>query len=229
MLPTHFLSTTSRSSPALNRAPDFFDRYPQFYDTSRAGTHLQDGQTSARLANRYRAIITPNLALIRDARILDIASHDGRWTLAALDAGASHVTAVEPRPELVAHVGTIIGGAGFGADRYQSVTADIFEAFPAFTKGQFDTIFCLGFLYHTMEHFRLMKNMIDLAPKAIILDTVALVEDAAKIILAEENPEWEGASIAVTGNKTVALRGLPTVGYIRKVVEHLGWSGYEID
>jgi len=216
-------------SRGVNRVPDFFDRYPQFYDTSRAGTRLEDGQASARLTNRYRAIITPNLFLIRERRILDIASHDGRWTLAALDAGARHVTSVEPRPELVEHADRIIGGAGFGPDRYKAVMGDIFDAFPTFTTGQFDTIFCLGFLYHTMEHFRLLKTMIDLAPQAIILDTVAFDDETPKVTLAEENPEWEGASIAVTGRKNVALRGLPTVGYIRTVVEHLGWQCQDID
>lgn len=213
----------------MSKSPDFFERYPQFFDTSRAGTRLAGGEISARLSNRYKAIIQSNLFSIRDRRILDIASHDGRWTLAALDAGAAHVTAVEPRESLVSASNEIIAGAGFGADRYTAIIGDIFDVFQDFEEGQFDTIFCLGFFYHTMEHFRLMKNMLDLKPDVLILDTVAHADNDPKVVIAEEDPEWEGASIAITGNSEVVLKGVPTVGYIQKIVTHMGWNGHEID
>lgn len=213
----------------MNSKVDFFDRFPQFYDSSRAGTRLDDGQVSTRLSNRYKAIIQPNLSLIWDRRILDIASHDGRWTLAALDARAAHVTAVEPRVELVNQANKFIADAGYGPDRYRSLVGDIYDVFPTFTRGQFDTIFCLGFFYHTMEHFRLMKNMIELAPKAIILDTMATADPTPMVVLREEDPTWEGASIATTGRKDVALKGIPTATYITQLVSHLGWTGHEID
>jgi hypothetical protein len=75
----------------------FFDRYSRFFDTSGIGTRLPDGSRSPRLSYRYKAIIERNQALFAGARVLDLASHDGRWSLAALDSGAASVTGIEGR------------------------------------------------------------------------------------------------------------------------------------
>ena len=48
-----------------------------------------------RQRHRYQVIVGRNRELFQNARVLDIHCGEGRWTLAALDAGASHVIAVE--------------------------------------------------------------------------------------------------------------------------------------
>ena len=74
---------------------NFFDAHPRFYKTS-STTPLPN-----RLNRRYDAIIRAHQEQIRDQRILDIASHDGRWSFAALESDAKHVLGIEGRPENV--------------------------------------------------------------------------------------------------------------------------------
>ena len=75
----------------------FFDQYDRFYTTS------QTSPFPHRLNGRHQAIIARNASIISGKRVLDIASHDGRWSFAALQAGAAHVTGIEPRRELIAN------------------------------------------------------------------------------------------------------------------------------
>ncbi|NWN51205.1 hypothetical protein HT121_28335 [Pseudomonas sp. MAFF 301514] len=73
----------------------FFDNFPRFYKTSHTSPFPD------RLNSRHSAIMERNREFIKGKRILDIASHDGRWSFAALQAGAAHVTGIEPRQELI--------------------------------------------------------------------------------------------------------------------------------
>jgi predicted RNA methylase len=82
---------------SLKVPSSFFDDYPLFYGSSKTSA------TSARLAASYSAIIKAHQALIGGSRVLDLASHDGRWSFAALAAGAAHVVGIEARQELVAN------------------------------------------------------------------------------------------------------------------------------
>src|SRR5918993_4504345 len=72
----------------------FFDDYPAFCGTGRTAA------IPRRLNLRHRAIIEANQDILARARVLDLASHDGRWSFAALEAGATQRSGVEgsPRP-----------------------------------------------------------------------------------------------------------------------------------
>lgn len=94
---------TSTSTPGSRVVTEgFFDRVPGFFETSETSSFRW------RLNLRHEAIFTENADLLSGARVLDIASHDGRWSMAALQAGAAHVTGVEARPDLVAHATTTL-------------------------------------------------------------------------------------------------------------------------
>src|ERR1017187_9318082 len=73
----------------------FFDRYPEFYSSSVTYPYPN------RLNQRHRACIEWNEAMIRGKCVLDLASHDGRWSFAALKAGATKVVGIEARDHLV--------------------------------------------------------------------------------------------------------------------------------
>ena len=73
----------------------FFDSFPVFYDTSSTGS------SPNRLNSRFGALIQSNKNIIKNSTILDLASHDGRWSLAALKNGAAKVFGIEAREELV--------------------------------------------------------------------------------------------------------------------------------
>src|SRR5215469_18424573 len=95
--PPHDASVVSRadSVPGSRTASWFFERFPRFYLSSSTAA------TSARLNLRYEAIFGENRDIFAGASVLDLASHDGRWSLAALATGARSVIGIEARPELV--------------------------------------------------------------------------------------------------------------------------------
>ena len=73
----------------------FCDDYPRFLETSETGPSLD------RLNARYTGLIQHNRELLDGASVLDLASHDGRWSFAAIKAGASYVLGIEHKPRLV--------------------------------------------------------------------------------------------------------------------------------
>ena len=73
----------------------FFDKYSSFYKTGQTGTKPK------MLNARFDALIENNKRIIENATILDLANHDGRWSLAALKNGAKKVYGIEGKKDLV--------------------------------------------------------------------------------------------------------------------------------
>src|SRR5260370_24927372 len=101
--------------------PGFFDQYPRFYSTGTVNAQPE------RLNERYRALIGSNEHLIRGKTILDLAAHDGRWSFAALKAGAQHVTSVEGRSHLVEFAMATAHEYGICVERYRFIAGDVFD------------------------------------------------------------------------------------------------------
>ena len=81
---------------------NFFDRHNKFARSVPAGAASATGFFDLiRLRRRYEVIVAGNRNLFQNARVLDVMSGPGFWTLAALDAGAAHVVGVEPAAALV--------------------------------------------------------------------------------------------------------------------------------
>src|SRR5215471_1816190 len=148
----------------------FFDTYKTFYATT--GTRLLKN----RLHQRYKAIIASNLVLFHDARILDLASHDGRWTFAALKAGAKQAIGVEARAELVQRGERTFKEYGIRSDRYSFVCSNAID-YLSKGAGAFDVVLCLGFFYHTMYHMQLLELMARTGATTLIIDTGLSLSD----------------------------------------------------
>ena len=144
----------------------FFDAFPRFYETTQ--THASAG----RLNLRYEAIFTQNADVFKDARVLDIASHDGRWSLAALRSGAAEVVGIEARDDLAKAASENLAAYAPGT-RYDFRTGDVFEVL-AEEKFEVDVVLCLGFFYHTLRYNELMRRIRDLDPRYLIVDTAVL-------------------------------------------------------
>ena len=94
--------------PAGSRIADTHTPSSEFGDLyDRHINHLpRAGRPSAayvdiiRSRQLFKVIVQQNRALFENARVLELPSGDGRWGLAALDAGAAHVTCVEPLPRV---------------------------------------------------------------------------------------------------------------------------------
>lgn len=141
----------------------FFDDHPRFLETSDVASH------KGRLNVRHEAIFGQNAERLRGRSVLDIASHDGRWTYAALVAGAAHVVGVEAREELVAVAETSLEFYGADRGRYGFVSADIFDYLGE--PRPFDVVLCLGFLYHTLRFGELLSGIRDTGARHVVVDT----------------------------------------------------------
>ena len=114
---------------------DFFDKYPLFYQTSKTGPWRN------RLNRRYCALIESNQEILRRASVLDLASHDGRWSFAALKNGAGKVTGIEGREELVRNARENMEVYGIPRDRYHFILGDVFREIEELRRGSFDVVF----------------------------------------------------------------------------------------
>ena len=184
--------------------PNFFDDYPRFFETSKT-VPFRD-----RLNLRYEAIFAENRDVFAGARVLDIASHDGRWSFAALKTGAAHVVGIEGRPELVANAEATFEQYGIDREQYRFVAADIFEAV-ADADMRFDVVLCLGFLYHTLRYNELMSHIHRMEPHHLIVDTLVLKNQSPVVKLQVERVARQANAIAdrfSTGDRVVS--GLPS-------------------
>lgn len=199
----------------------FFDDYPVFAETSETANDLR------RLNWRYRLLIARQAALLAGARVLDIASHDGRWSFAALKTGASHVTGVEFRPDLVANANATFEGYRVDPASYRFLTGDLFEVLerPAEHDIAADVVLCLGFLYHTLRYPELLLGIRRLAPRAVILDTAVTLNDTRTVWLVAEDTDQQYNAARTKGNYNgVLLTGRPSVPALRYMLDAYGFE-----
>jgi hypothetical protein len=196
----------------------FFDDHPQFLGTgrTRASTH-------ERLNLRHEAIIENNRHLIAGARVLDLASHDGRWAYAALQAGAKHVTAVEARPELVADA------RGHFTDMdpafYTLVEADVFAALA--DPPEVDVVLCLGFMYHTLRWPELLTGIVRTGAETLVIDTVALTRSQPLVRISVETDDHPEKAVAdAYSYDGRVLMGRPSLSALEVMV---GVYGFDVD
>ncbi len=152
----------------IRRDAGFFDKYPRFFETSDAWADPN------RLNNRYTALIGRHADVLEQAAVLDLGSHDGRFSFAALETGARSVVGLEGHSTLVADSEKTFQEYGIEEDRYEFVSGDVFETIKAFEPGRFDVVLCLGFLYVHNRHFEMMKQIQRLAPRYVVLDVWVL-------------------------------------------------------
>jgi LPS sulfotransferase NodH len=149
----------------------FFDRYDRLIKSLPEGTNSATGFIDAiRLRRRYDAIVAQNLALFHDARVLDLASSQGFWSLAALDAGAARVVGVEPTQKLVEAAEKNFAEYGIKRESYRFIRSAIFPALETFDPEAFDVILCKGF-FEQCHFTQFFEHLTRLRPKHVVLDT----------------------------------------------------------
>jgi Methyltransferase domain len=182
----------------------FFDAYPRFYETSTIGPRN-------RINQRYRALIESNAEIIRGKCVLDIASHDGRWSFAAHKAGARYVLGIEMRDHLIRHAQDNMRVYGVPQGQVEFVQGDVFQKLDELEPGRFETVFCLGYFYHTLDHMLLLNKIARLQPTSIILDTSIDDDPDSVVVLHSEPVAHEGAgAVPDAGDPERILVGHPT-------------------
>jgi hypothetical protein len=187
----------------------FFERFPRFVETSETGPWLD------RLNARYLALVHANRHLVDGATVLDLASHDGRFTFAALCNGAARVIGIEHDAKLVGAAHEHMEHYGISRDRYDFLLGDMFERIPE--AGRCDVVFCFGILYHINDHMRLLSAIAEREPRTVIVDTnVSLMPGVVVEVRAPlaGNPPPPGAQ----------LEGWPTKGALDAMLASLGWT-----
>jgi protein-L-isoaspartate O-methyltransferase len=196
----------------------FFDQYNRFYSTS------QTGNWPVRLNSRYRAIIEGNVEHLKGRRVLDVASHDGRWSFAALKAECAHVTGIEAQQRLVEQANQTFQEYKVDPKRYRFVIADMFDQLP---QERADTVLLLGIYYHVSRHVDLARLVSDTGAGVIILDTNIMPgNEGPTIRLFEERRSDQTTDLQ---NDQMTVVGHPSRAAIKLIFGQFGYSVKEID
>lgn len=205
----------------------FFDRYPRFQSTSYVGA------SALRLNKRHQAIIEHNRALFAGARVLDLASHDGRWSFAAIQAGAAHVTGIEVRPELVARANETLAAYGVAPARFRFLTGDLPESLGR-DAIRADVVLLLGFLYHTYRHVELLRRIEETGARHVIVDTAICRDPAGSaspvVELRREAVESHAAqAVPDRAHAPDAIVGYPSRAAVLFLFDYFGFDSEEYD
>jgi len=194
--------------------PDrFFDAYPRFRDTSKTGPSLE------RLNARYRVLLHEHRDVLAGATVLDLASHDGRFSFAALQTGAARVVGLEHDVELVQRAEENMAAYGVDPARYDFRVRDLFQPWG---DERFDVVFCFGILYHVVDHMALLSSITAAEASTLLVDTKVSAVDGAVIELRTAL----GASPPPVG---ASFEGYPTRLAVEVMLASLGWSVEAID
>lgn len=197
----------------------FFDSYPRFFTTSVTAAKPD------RLNLRHRALIESNSEIIAGQRILDLASHDGRWSLAANKAGAEHVLGIEMRTRLIEAAQTNMSEYGVPDKKVDFIQGDVMGQLDRLEPGRFDTVFCFGFLYHIIDHMPLLRKIGRLKPKNIIIDTVISTRSSNIVEVRDEEIENESnGAIGEIGSPSRTVSGRPTKSALELMLRAAGFQ-----
>ncbi len=175
-----------------------------------------------RLNKRHKAIIEHQAAIFHGATVLDLGAHDGRWMFAALRAGACKVIGIEGRAALVAAAHRNLRLEGLTPEQYELIQGDITRLVPEL-KVRCDVIMCLGVLYHVLDCFRLLADIVSLRPKHIIIDTAVTPSPQPLAILKLEDASSISSGLS---DRPQALVSIPSQSAIQLILEH---GGYRVD
>jgi Methyltransferase domain len=213
-----------RTDSAAGRRPAswFFEQFPRFYLTSSTAA------STTRLNLRYEAICGENRDIFAGASVLDLGSHDGRWSLAALATGARSAIGIEARPELVQAATENLGAYGYRADRVRFLTGDVHEVLSS-RDINVDVVLCLGFLYHTLRYNELLDGIRRSGARYLIIDTFSpqMMRPMPNVNVLSEDGDEEGKAAAdIYTHGRPVLVGRPNLAAIRTM---LGAYGYRVE
>jgi len=212
-------STPKNSAGVKSERHGFCDLYPRFLETT------ETVPSANRLNARHRAIIEWNAGILPGQRVLDIGSHDGRWSFGALKRGALHVTGIEARRHLVEKAVSNFSFYGIPATSYGFIANEALSAMRALPASNFDVVMCLGFFYHTMDHMAILLEARRLGAKHIIVDTGVTRDGDVLIRLSLEPIDDTRNSVdySRTG-RSHALVGTPSRSALIAMLSHAGYD-----
>jgi Methyltransferase domain len=214
-----------KSTPGRGNGPTvdpshFFEHFNRFVTSSDTGRWLTPGTELRRLNARYRALIHSNRELLNGAHVLDLASHDGRFSFAALQQGAERVVGLEHKPRLTRLAGEHMEFYGVPPEKYAFVTGDLFDAVDAVENC--DVVLCFGILYHINDHMRLLSKIAERQPRWLIIDSNLSL--AQRPVIEFHNSEAGPGEAAFPPPPGSQLEGYPSKTGLEAMLSSLGWT-----
>ena len=187
-------------------------------------------QEVARLNLRYKKLIEPFKGEIAGQKVIDLASHNGRWIAAFVGAGAAQVDGVEARAEYAQRFEMFPNNLRSNSSL---AVGDVFEFLEqrAHAADTADIIAVFGIFYHIMDHYRLLKLCRCLQPKVIIIDSDFATAPWPHIALVREKTEhWSNSAPQYEGQE-IAPIGIPSFKALEVMadtldfdVEYIAWD-----
>lgn len=200
---------------------------------------------------RVQKLLLDQKDCIQGKKVLDLASHMGTFSYAALEAGAQEVVGVDIEKELIEKSERLFRQHQIDKSRYHFIQADVLEYLEKNEKA-FDTIFCFGLLYYLPDPYRLLKLMSLAAKETILIDTFTACYAAvqgkeaklirentrdrtfdlpwmAYILTQPEKPDYTLPRPFIHKNKNLVLQGLPTRSLLETFFHSLGLDFQQLD
>lgn len=197
-----------------------FDDFGKFRVTPR-GHH--------RLNMRHEFCVSRMKPWFEGRRVLDLASHDGRWAYAYAAAGASEVVGVEGRLELVEEFAAFPDNPVKSRIRLFHDDVVTFMTWLVSIDERFDFIANLGFYYHTMEHYRVLSLARDLGAASMVVDSEFIMTDNPVIQIAHETTDKVSNAIATYDGQVDNVIGVPSTGAMEQMADVLGYDTHWLD
>jgi hypothetical protein len=125
---------------------------------------------AVRLQRQFEIIFSGNRDAFQGARVLDLMSSSGFWSLAALDAGAGQVVGVEPSIAQLEAAKRSFIEYGVDAGSYRFENSEVTAALRSFEPGTFDLVLSHGYFEQTDPRL-FFSQLTRLRIKRVILDT----------------------------------------------------------
>ena len=145
-----------------------FPRWHYEFDLRGIRTPIFDPAHRNRHEQRRRYFFDPVVEDFDGRRVLDLGCNAGWWSLLAVEAGCDYVLGLDGRAMHTEQAELVFEASGVATDRYDFVTADVFE-FDA--RDRFDVVLCLGLLYHVAKPVELFERMAAWTRSLLIVDT----------------------------------------------------------
>jgi trehalose 2-sulfotransferase len=212
---------TAKGDAAVSRAEasHVFDRYDEIRDSAARPVDAK------RLRHRYEAIIGSNRDLFPNARVLNIHSGDGRWSYAALDAGAAHVVGVDSERAQVEIARNIFAELRVNPGSFEFITGEILAALRPFRPESFDVVLCQEFTKLPDPHL-FFQRLHRLQPKHIILDTAVIDGEVPMISFRLKDPDRTATN---SDARSAAIRAVPNHELIRMLCDYFDFRWRLID
>lgn len=176
---------------------------------------------SDRLSERYKRIVEMNIDAFKNKRVIDIAANNGRWSYAAIHAGAISVDSIEWRQDRINDARSYFKKLGCD-DKINTNQGDMFSWLDRFDS-KVDTVLCLGIFYHIMDHYMLLRKIAATSPEVIIMDSGFVRSFRNSIHIQLEDPSKHLNTSSVYEGQQSELVGFVSLGLMLQMSWNLGY------